>query len=209
MRKILFILICISAQGFSQHFIPFASAGNRIELSVANESMMSANDVTVEVSVAPRWLQFSSLKSQISQLEPSATQTASFTFLIDKTAPVNKPEQITFTISNPNGEKWTKTLSLQVSPPEQFELFQNYPNPFNPSTKISYQLPMNSYVTLKVYDAIGREVATLDEGVREAGYHQKEWNAVNVSSGFYVYQLSYKNEKVEQKFYRKKLMVMK
>jgi flagellar hook assembly protein FlgD len=62
---------------------------------------------------------------------------------------------------------------------------------------------------LKIYDAIGREVATLDEGVKEAGYHQNEWNAVNVSSGMYVYQLSYKDEKGEQKSYRKKMLVMK
>ncbi|MEW5799779.1 MAG: T9SS type A sorting domain-containing protein [Bacteroidota bacterium] len=207
--KTILLFVCCVFVAQSQNKIPFASQNNAIELSIANASTVAASNVAVEVSSAPRWLQFSNRTSHIATVEPSSAQTARFTFSVDKSAPVNKPVELSFTISNSNGERWTKTLSLQVSPPEKFELFQNYPNPFNPSTMISYQLPMNSFVTLKVYDAIGREVATLDEGVKEAGYHQKEWNAANISSGFYVYQLSYENEKGEQKFQRKKLMVMK
>ena len=56
--------------------------------------------------------------------------------------------------------------------PKSFELFQNYPNPFNPSTIINYQLPMNSIVTLKIYDVLGREVKTLVSGHEAAEIHQ-------------------------------------
>ncbi|MFA6541382.1 MAG: T9SS type A sorting domain-containing protein [Bacteroidota bacterium] len=209
MRKIIFFLMSMSSILRSQHSVPFASTNNTIELAVANSSLTQADNISVEVTQKPSWLILENSQVNISKLNANETSTAPFAFSIDKSAPVNKPEQILITISNPRGEQWTKTLSLQVSPPEKCELFQNYPNPFNPSTMISYQLPVISNVSLKIYDAIGREVATLDEGVKEAGYHQNEWNAVNVSSGMYVYQLSYKDEKGEQKSYRKKMLVMK
>ena len=73
--------------------------------------------------------------------------------------------------------------------PKDFRLFQNYPNPFNPATMISYQLPVSSVVLLKVFDALGREVATLDSGVRAAGNHEVSWFASEYASGIYFYRL--------------------
>jgi hypothetical protein len=79
--------------------------------------------------------------------------------------------------------------------PTEFALMQNYPNPFNPSTVISYQLPVTSNVTLKVYDVIGNEVATLVNEYKQAGSYEVEFNAVGTSrdlsltSGVYFYQL--------------------
>ncbi len=82
------------------------------------------------------------------------------------------------------------------APPEQFILNQNYPNPFNPSTVISYQLSTVSHVTLKIYDALGREVKTLINDEEESpGTHSVVWNGTDrqgdcVSSGVYFYQLT-------------------
>ena len=73
--------------------------------------------------------------------------------------------------------------------PENYSLAQNYPNPFNPSTMINYQLPMNSLVTVKVFDVVGREVATLVNERQEAGTYQTSFNAQGLSSGLYFYQL--------------------
>lgn len=72
--------------------------------------------------------------------------------------------------------------------PAQFGLYQNYPNPFNPSTAISYQLPAVRLVKLKVFDALGREVATLADQVMPAGFHTVTWSAQNVPSGIYIYR---------------------
>lgn len=69
-------------------------------------------------------------------------------------------------------------------------LHQNYPNPFNPSTAISYQLPALSFVSLKVFDMLGREITTLHEGVRDAGTHRIVWDAGGMPGGVYWYRLS-------------------
>jgi len=69
--------------------------------------------------------------------------------------------------------------------PDCFTLNQNYPNPFNPSTAISYQLSANSFVSLKVFDMLGREVATLVNEVMPAGIYSTTWNASGFGSGIY------------------------
>ncbi len=73
--------------------------------------------------------------------------------------------------------------------PASFALERNYPNPFNPSTVISYQLPVASDVKLVVFDVLGREVATIVDGLEEPGHKSVEWNAGGVASGVYFYQL--------------------
>ena len=72
-----------------------------------------------------------------------------------------------------------------------FQLYQNYPNPFNPSTVISYQLGVNSKVSLKIYDILGNEVAILVNEEQQAGFHNYELGIRNyeLSSGVYFYQL--------------------
>jgi len=72
---------------------------------------------------------------------------------------------------------------------DHFYLYQNFPNPFNPSTTISYSIPENGIVTLKVFDALGTEVRYLVDEAQEAGYHQVEFNAEGLSSGIYFYKL--------------------
>ncbi len=74
--------------------------------------------------------------------------------------------------------------------PTTYELYQNYPNPFNPTTIITYQLPASAFVTLKVFDIIGREVATLVSDIHQAGSYTIAWNAGNVASGVYFYRMS-------------------
>ncbi|MFH0736745.1 MAG: T9SS type A sorting domain-containing protein [bacterium] len=91
---------------------------------------------------------------------------------------------------------WKRPLSEIVSVeentsqiPANYLLNQNYPNPFNPSTNISFSLPNNEFVTLKIYDALGKEVALLVNEELNAGSYNNDWNAGNLSSGVYFYRL--------------------
>jgi hypothetical protein len=83
--------------------------------------------------------------------------------------------------------------------PKEFELYQNYPNPFNPATVISWQSPVGSHTTLKVFDLLGRELATLVNEYRDAGKHEIEFSIVNMRqasslpSGVYIYKLQVGN----------------
>ena len=70
-----------------------------------------------------------------------------------------------------------------------YNLEQNYPNPFNPSTMIKYQLPMTSEVSLKVYDILGKEVATLVNRTQAAGRYEVRFDASQLSSGVYIYRI--------------------
>jgi hypothetical protein len=73
--------------------------------------------------------------------------------------------------------------------PEKYSLSQNYPNPFNPTTNIKFALPKSGFTSLKVYDAMGREVASLMNSKLEAGVYTADFNASNLSSGVYFYKL--------------------
>ncbi|MBI4430060.1 MAG: T9SS type A sorting domain-containing protein [Ignavibacteriales bacterium] len=77
---------------------------------------------------------------------------------------------------------------LTIGLPTEFSLSQNFPNPFNPNTVIRYQIPSLSAVRLKIFDVLGREVATLVNEEQPAGVYQAEWDA-RVSSGVYFYRL--------------------
>ena len=74
-----------------------------------------------------------------------------------------------------------------------YELFDNYPNPFNPSTKIIYQIPERGNVSLKVYDMLGKEITTLVEEYRDEGRYEINFDAGNLASGIYIYQLRANN----------------
>jgi|GEM_PF-429266 len=73
--------------------------------------------------------------------------------------------------------------------PREFSLDQNYPNPFNPTTVLRYALPVDSKVTMRIYNVLGQVVATLVNGAVNAGYQSAQWNANNFASGIYFYRM--------------------
>ena len=83
----------------------------------------------------------------------------------------------------------TGIRSVPNSVPKSFTLDQNYPNPFNPTTMIRYSVPRNSQVTLKIYNVLGQEVATLFSGAQKAGTYELDFNAARFASGVYFYRL--------------------
>ena len=103
---------------------------------------------------------------------------------------VKKVTQLTLAAAASLGARLTDVYSNNhPTTVEDFYLSQNYPNPFNPSTIINYQLPQDGLVTLKIFDALGREIKTLLNEYRGKGYYTVNFDGSNISSGIYIYQI--------------------
>ena len=98
----------------------------------------------------------------------------------------NHAPQKQITITDPV----TAVNDIPQEMPNSFALEQNYPNPFNPETVIPFSLNKRSFITIKIYDLLGQEIATLLEGYRDAGHHTIAFNAVSLKSGTYIYRLN-------------------
>ena len=85
--------------------------------------------------------------------------------------------------------EYSNEVEVDFAVPSEFSLLQNYPNPFNPATKIAFTLPVESHLTLKVFNILGEEVTTLYNGSMGAGSHNLDFDASNLNSGIYFYQL--------------------
>jgi len=127
----------------------------------------------------------------------SANTSVGYTFVTTSGAQVNveadgsnPPNSGTITV---NSTSYNSAIILSVEQinglPQNFNLTQNYPNPFNPSTKIEYSIPKESMVQLKVYDILGKEVATLVNEEQAAGSYRADFSGANLSSGIYIAKL--------------------
>jgi hypothetical protein len=191
------------------HRMPFGSSGNGIELTVENTSATAAQNVTVRVSNIPSWLQFVARECTIKEIAAGKESLALFTFSVDKSAPVGQNRTLAFAVSTPSGQNWMKEISIAVAAPERFELFQNYPNPFNPTTTISYQLPAKSQATLKIFNLLGREIATVSDGEKEPGYHHEVWSGGTASSGMYIAQVVALDDRGNRWVARRTMLLLK
>lgn len=91
----------------------------------------------------------------------------------------------------PTTEIFAKTVaSASLGIPSSISLNQNYPNPFNPRTAIEYALPTESHVQMRVFDVLGREIATLVDEIKKPGYHEASFDASNLASGIYIYRMN-------------------
>jgi hypothetical protein len=103
-------------------------------------------------------------------------------------------------IDNDGSFEFSQTIEVDATKLVKFELAQNYPNPFNPSTTIKYSIPDQSFVTIKVFDVLGNEIVKLVNEEKDAGIHQINFNASNLSSGIYYYSISAGNFSATKKF---------
>jgi 5-hydroxyisourate hydrolase-like protein (transthyretin family) len=189
---LLFLLLLISESVFAQtiYEVQPGTKDNEIKLTVANISEENpATNLNVVLTKKSSSLNFKKEAVTIEKIEAKAEAEASFTFDIERNAQINKKDTIEFMITDGSGTMMMKTFIFSYIGPKEFKLEQNYPNPFNPSTVISYQLPVISKVTLKVYDILGSEVKTLVNEEQEAGYKELQFNGSNFASGMYVYRL--------------------
>ncbi len=100
-------------------------------------------------------------------------------------------------------------VESEVAIPDKFVLNQNYPNPFNPSTIIKFGLPVQADVVLKIYNVLGQEVQTLVNGVLEAGFHNFDFNAKNLTTGMYIYTINAEGSNGEKFTEVKKMLLVK
>ena len=107
--------------------------------------------------------------------------------------------------------QYSKTVEVEIGLPKEYALSQNYPNPFNPTTRIDYQLPFDSKVTLEIYGITGEKVATLINSELAAGYYTADVNAgqLNLASGVYIYRMTAIGGNNQSFTQVKKLMLMK
>lgn len=91
---------------------------------------------------------------------------------------------------NGNFKYYNLSNEIQIGIPEKYDLSQNYPNPFNPSTRINYNIPEDSKVSLRIFDISGKEVNKLVDEFKTAGYYSVNFNASTLSSGIYFYTIS-------------------
>jgi photosystem II stability/assembly factor-like uncharacterized protein len=89
--------------------------------------------------------------------------------------------------------EFSDLVKIEILTPIEFSLSQNYPNPFNPSTTIKYQIPINGFVTLRVFNTIGEEVSTLVNEFKSAGNYEIHFDAEDLTSGIYFYRLKVDN----------------
>lgn len=86
--------------------------------------------------------------------------------------------------------EYSESIEIELGIPQRYDLKQNYPNPFNPETKITYQLPLDGLVTLKVFDLLGREVSSLVNENQKAGIYEVMFNVSQLSSGVYFCKMN-------------------
>jgi hypothetical protein len=109
----------------------------------------------------------------------------------DFTLPTDSPLRTYGTDGGPIGDpRWAPNATAvpkdRTTAPLEFQLFQNYPNPFNPATRCAYTVGKEEFISIRIYDVYGREVATLVNGVRQAGSYSVAWHAAGYSDGVYL-----------------------
>jgi len=122
----------------------------------------------------------------------TTTEVQNYSFTDNLTHTLNLNQVIHYRLKQIDDDgsfKFSFEIEIGIPAPNIFSLEQNYPNPFNPTTKISWQSPISSWQTLKIYDMLGNEVAILVNEYRPAGNYEVEFSGSDLPSGVYFYQL--------------------
>ena len=171
---------------------------NQIVLELSNiSSTESATNIEIKLIRKSNHLKFISEEKTLESLAQTTQREVPFTFDVEYNIGKTEADTIEFMISDNKSIYQTKQFIINYTTPTEYKLEQNYPNPFNPSTKIRYSIPNvtlrqaqgDNMTTLKVYDILGNEVATIVNEQKEPGYYEVEFSASSFASGVYIYRL--------------------
>jgi len=165
----------------------FTSAVNKNDVTLKWNTTSEQNNKGFDIerkSASGEWTKISSVQGN-----GTSNNAHSYSFEDKNLATGNynyRLKQIDF---NGNYEYFNLSNEVVVGVPSKFALSQNYPNPFNPTTSINFELPVDNFVTLKIYDMTGREVMQLVNEIKPAGYYTLKFDASKLSSGMYFYKI--------------------
>jgi len=173
-------LLPVELTSFTANFID-----NKIKLNWATATEVNNMGFDVERSLNNGiWNKIAFIKGSNNS---NSTKNYSYTDL----SPVNGKIEYRLKQIDVNGSyKYSNTIEVSTAIPANFSLAQNFPNPFNPTTVIHYSIPKAEYVSLKVYDELGNEAATLVNENKDAGSYKVSFNGANLSSGIYFYKIN-------------------
>ncbi|MEJ2104604.1 MAG: prolyl oligopeptidase family serine peptidase [Ignavibacteriaceae bacterium] len=160
-----------------------------------NSSVTTISNAVIELVCNDPWITTISSPQNLPDIPPGSVVTTPGYFLVSVDSTFPGFFNFKFNVSMDGLTYWSDSTSIIVGVedveklPTNYALSQNYPNPFNPSTNISYSITQYGLVTIKVYNTLGEEVATLVNEEKPAGTYELTWNAANLSSGVYFYQL--------------------
>ena len=185
------------------------NGGNPLPVELLSFSaIVNGNEVTLEWSTATEVNNYGfevERKIKNEKLEIINWQMVGF---VQGNGNSNSPKEYSFTDTPKEGTKlsyrlkqidsdgkydYSSIVDVEIVVPIQYELKQNYPNPFNPQTKIAYKLPIARFVTLKVFDALGREVTTLVNESKREGSYEVTFDGGGLASGIYICKMSSAN----------------
>jgi hypothetical protein len=199
-----------SITGYYQ-FFPVSGSGDRISiLGSLMKGGMKGNGVAVVggyvTTAASSWTQFS---VPFTYLTANVPDWASLSFFISGPAGKDATNGSYFLLDDLAFSGTASAVSELAGVPQSFALEQNYPNPFNPSTSIRFSVAQPGHVSLKVYNVLGVEVASLVNQQKDAGTFTVNWNASGLPSGMYLYRLSIASDKGQVFDQSKKLVLLK
>lgn len=166
------------------HALPFASAGNALELTLGGDVAIS---LVVAVASAPAWLTFDRMEAAPQAAEGGGEPIARLTFTVARDAPIGVPADIVLTVRAADGSTLgEKTVHVEVNAPTVLSVLTPRPNPSRGAALIPYAIPATGPVRVSVFDLLGREVAVLADATEEAGAHEARLQAGQLAAGIYT-----------------------
>ncbi|MFN3873635.1 MAG: T9SS type A sorting domain-containing protein [Ignavibacterium sp.] len=163
---------------------------NQLILELFNQSeTLAANNIKVILEKVPSHLVFTSDIQELTSLQPSELKEIKMSFDVLRNINSLAEDTLMIIITGSDNILYGKSFIFNYTTPKEFKLEQNYPNPFNPLTKIRYEVPIKSKISLKVFDILGKEIMILVDQIQDAGYYEIDFDASGLSSGIYFSRL--------------------